>query len=75
MTFSEGLNPDWSVLELKDAHGADVALGSVSVDPSDPRRITAPVRAKLPPGTYTVHWRAVGRDDRPASGSYIFELR
>lgn len=75
ITFSEGLVPAFSGLELKDASGKAAPIGPASVNPKDNKQLAAPVTASLGPGTYTVYWHAVGDDTHHVSGHYSFQLK
>lgn len=75
ITFSEGLVPAFSGLELKDASGKTAALGPASVSPQDRTQLAAPVTAPLGPGAYTVNWHAVGDDTHHVSGHYSFQVK
>lgn len=75
ITFSEGLVPAFSGLELKDAAGKALALGPASVNPQDKKQLVAPVTAPLGTGTYSVYWHAVGDDTHHVSGHYSFEVK
>lgn len=75
ITFSEGLVAAFSGLELKDLAGHAMALGPSIVDPQDHKQLTAPIKAPLPPGTYTASWHAVGDDTHHVSGHYSFQVR
>jgi methionine-rich copper-binding protein CopC len=56
---------------LADAANKQVAVGAArAVD----NRVTAPVTAPLPNGTYTVGWRVVAADGHPVTGSYKFTV-
>jgi methionine-rich copper-binding protein CopC len=75
ITFSEGLVAAFSGLELKDAAGHAMALRPSMVDPQDHKQLAAPIKAPLPPGTYTANWHAVGDDTHHVSGHYSFQVK
>ncbi|MFI4935624.1 MAG: copper homeostasis periplasmic binding protein CopC [Caulobacterales bacterium] len=75
ITFSEGLIAAFSGLELDDAAGKAQALGPVTVGGADKKTMSAPVKAHLAPGTYTVNWHAVGDDTHHVTGHYSFEVK
>lgn len=75
ITFSEGLIAPFSGLALKNAAGQSAPLGPATVDPRDKKQLSARVTARLPPGTYTVFWHAVGDDTHHVAGHYSFQVR
>jgi methionine-rich copper-binding protein CopC len=57
LSFTEGVEPLFSTIELRDARGTVVATGKPRTEPGNNRRLVI----ELPPlgsGTYTVKWRA-----------------
>lgn len=75
ITFSEGLVPVFSGLELKDASGRVLGLGPASVGPADKKQLAARITAPLGAGTYTVYWHAVGDDTHHVAGHYSFAVK
>ena len=75
ITFSEGVVPAFSGLELKDAAGKTVSLGPTTIISPDKTQLAASVKAHLGPGTYTVFWRALGDDTHHVSGHYSFQVK
>src|SRR5579859_6876755 len=62
LTFSEGVIPKFSGLELKGDGGKSVATGQAALDPKDNKQLIVPLKAALAPGDYTVTWHAVSED-------------
>ncbi|MBO2452951.1 copper resistance protein CopC [Actinomadura barringtoniae] len=56
---------------LADSANKQVTVGAAqAVD----NKVTAPLSAQLPNGTYTVGWRVVATDGHPVTGSYKFTV-
>lgn len=73
ITFTEGVEPLFSTIELRDANGAAVSTGKPHVAPDNNRRLTIDL-PKLPPGTYTVIWHATSVDTHKTEGRYQFTV-
>ncbi|MFI4979865.1 MAG: copper resistance protein CopC [Nevskiales bacterium] len=73
ITFTEGVEPLFSTIELRDANGAAISTGKPRVAPDNNRRLTIGL-PKLPPGTYTVIWHATSVDTHKTEGSYQFTV-
>jgi hypothetical protein len=73
ITFTEGVEPLFSTIELRDAGGAVVATGKPHVAPDDNRRLAIDL-PKLPPGSYTVIWHVTSVDTHKTEGSYRFTV-
>jgi len=73
ITFTEGVEPLFSTIELRNANGAAVSTGQPHVAPDNNRRMTIEL-PKLPPGTYTVIWHATSVDTHKTEGSYQFTV-
>jgi methionine-rich copper-binding protein CopC len=71
--FTQELEPAFSTVTVTDAAGNRVDGGDAAVDPTDPSELRATLK-KLPPGTYTVHWRVVSVDTHPTAGDFTFDI-
>lgn len=60
-----------TALSLQDASGATFDLGALPTDAGNAFAIPAPA---LPPGRYTLGWRAVGADTHVVSGEVHFTI-
>ena len=60
-----------TALSLQDATGTTFDLGALPTDASSAFAIAAPA---LPPGQYTLGWRAVGADTHVVSGEVHFTI-
>ena len=74
LKFSEELEPKFSNIALADASGAAEPLDAPSVDPADHAVLVARVGKTLPPGVYTVSWRAVSLDTHRTQGAFKFTV-
>ena len=73
ITFTEGVEPRFSGIEVTSGQGA-------RVDKSDPHLVAgdnlhlAVDLTPLPPGTYTVHWYATAVDTHKTDGTFQFTV-
>jgi copper resistance protein C len=73
MTFTEGVEPLFSTIEVRAATGTVVSTGTPHVVPDNNRRLAIEL-PKLPRGTYTVIWHATSVDTHKTEGSYRFTV-
>jgi methionine-rich copper-binding protein CopC len=73
ITFTEGLEPDFSSLTVEDDSGQRVDLGDAHTAPDNPMRFSVGLKP-LKPGSYTVLWRATSVDTHKTNGSYSFTV-
>jgi hypothetical protein len=73
--FSEGVEPHFSSISLKNEGGAEVAHGKPAVDPADNSVLIVKTSAPLAPGVYTVSWKAVSVDTHHTQGSFQFTVK
>ena len=71
ITFTEGVGPLFSTIEVHGASGATVSTGTPHRAPSNNRRLIVEM-PKLPPGTYTVIWHVTSVDTHKTEGNYQF---
>ena len=74
MTFSEELEPKFSVIKLLDSKGAVVSKAAAVLDPSNAKHITLAL-PKLPAGVYTVRWTSSAADGHRLSRTYTFTIK
>jgi methionine-rich copper-binding protein CopC len=74
LTFSEGVIPKFSGLELKDQGGKTIATGPAATDPKDKKQLVVPLKAPLAAGGYTVNWHVVSEDTHRVEGQYSFKV-
>ena len=73
--FSEGVEPNFSSISLKDEGGSEVAHGKPASDPSDNAVLIIKTTAPLRPGVYSVSWKAVSADTHHTQGSFQFTVK
>ncbi len=73
ITFTEGVEPLFSTIEVHGANGAAVSTGTPHVAPDNNRRLAVEL-PKLPPGTYTVIWHVTSVDTHKTEGNYQFTV-
>jgi methionine-rich copper-binding protein CopC len=74
LSFSEGVIPKFSGIELKDQTGKVIATPAAATDPKDKTQLLVPLREPLPPGTYDIDWHAVGADTHRVHGHFSFRV-
>jgi copper resistance protein C len=73
ITYTEGVEPDFSTIEVDDSHGT-------RVDKADPHLVGDAGRQlsvslpKLPPGQYTVNWHVTSVDTHKTEGRFNFSV-
>jgi copper resistance protein C len=73
MWFTQQLAPAFTTAMVTDQSGNSVDSGAAQVDPKDPTELRVPLKP-LPPGTYTVTWRALSVDTHTTQGHFNFEV-
>jgi methionine-rich copper-binding protein CopC len=73
ITFTEGLEPDFSSLTVEDQSGQRVDLGDAHTAPGNPMRFSVGLKP-LKPGNYKVLWHATSVDTHKTNGSYGFTV-
>ena len=73
LTFTEGLEPAYSGLQVKDERGAQVDRKDAHVDSANPLLLRASLEP-LPPGLYTVSWRILSVDGHVSEGRFAFRV-
>ena len=74
LTFTEGVEPLFSTIELRDAHGTVMATGKPRMEQGNNRRLIVELPA-LGSGSYTVTWHATSVDTHKTEGSYQFTVK
>jgi methionine-rich copper-binding protein CopC len=74
LTFTEGIEPLFSTIELRDAQGTTVATGQLHAQQGNNRRLVVELPA-LSSGRYTVIWHATSVDTHKTEGSYRFTVK
>jgi copper resistance protein C len=73
MTYTEGVEPLFSTIEVDGPNGAAIATGKPHVAPDDNKRLGVEL-PKLGPGTYTVIWHITSVDTHKTEGRYKFTI-
>jgi len=72
ITFTEGVEPHFSSIEVLDAAGKRLDSGDPHTEgPIESLAVDLP---KLPPGTYTVIWHATSVDTHRTEGKFTFSV-
>lgn len=75
LNFSEGVEPAFSGVEVKDANGQAIKTGKPAVSPTDKKQLTVPLESGLNSGKYTVDWHVVSVDGHKTKGEYHFQVK
>jgi copper resistance protein C len=70
LSFTQKLEKTFSSVEVRNAAGAKVDQGNVSVSGN---RMSVGL-GSLPPGTYKVHWHVLSVDTHKTEGSFSFSV-
>jgi len=73
IAFTEGVEPKFSTIEVKDAKGQRVDKADPHTAPADATRLTVSLAA-LPPGLYSVVWHATAVDTHKTEGNFHFTV-
>jgi copper resistance protein C len=73
LTFTEGVEPLFSTIELRNAQGLVISTGKPHLT-SINRQLVIELPA-LPPGEYTVVWHATSVDTHKTEGSFRFTIK
>lgn len=75
LTFSEGVEANFSGLTLTGPAQAKITTGSASVNAKDNTQLVVPLEQPLAPGNYTVDWHVVSVDGHKTKGQYHFSVK
>ncbi len=73
LTFTEGVEPLFTTVQLRDAGGVTLATGKPHTDPSNDRRLIVELPT-LHSGTDTVIWHATSVDTHKTDGQFHFTV-
>jgi copper resistance protein C len=73
LTFSEGIEPRFSGIDLATGDGRKVATGAAVVDPANDKQLVLAL-PPLAPGRYRVRWHVVSVDTHRTEGEYSFAV-
>ncbi len=71
LTFTEGVEPAFSNIEVADGQGHAVAVGSLEHPSAPTLRVSLPALAG---GTYRVRWKVVSEDTHETQGTFEFSV-
>lgn len=74
LTFNEPIEIAFTRIRLIDSTGKAMSGDATQADKSDPKAAVLPLPT-LAPGTYIVHWAAVGRDGHRVKGEFSFSVK
>lgn len=74
ITYSEGVEPKFSTIEVQDAAGKRVDKNDPHTAPSDNKVLSVGLPS-LPPGTYKVIWHATAVDTHKTEGTFTFTIK
>ena len=74
ITFTEGVEPRFSTIEVQDATGRRVDGGDVHTAPANNKILSVSV-PQLAPGPYTVVWHVTAVDTHKTEGKFQFTIR
>ncbi|MFH7904910.1 CopC domain-containing protein YobA [Enterobacter cloacae] len=75
LNFSEGIEPGFSGVVVKDAQGNVVKTGDIQRDEQNKAQFNVPLEQTLVAGTYQVDWHVVSVDGHKTKGSYRFSVK
>jgi methionine-rich copper-binding protein CopC len=73
LTFTEGVEPLFSSIEVRNAEGTVVTTGKPHLAAGNPRRLAIDLPA-LRGGKYTVIWHVTSEDTHKTEGSFQFSV-
>ncbi|HEY1935490.1 MAG TPA: copper resistance protein CopC [Acetobacteraceae bacterium] len=73
ITYTEGVEPDFSTIEVQNAQGARVDEGHPHLLNGEQRKLSVNL-PKLPPGKYTVTWHVTSVDTHKTEGRFHFTV-
>ncbi len=71
--FTQGVEPDFSKIQVQDASGTSETDGVAATLPDDATRLTIKLK-KIPAGTYTVIWHVTSVDTHKTQGKFHFSV-
>ena len=74
ITYTEGVEPRFSTIEVQDAAGKRVDKNDAHTSPADNKVLAVGLPA-LPPGTYTVIWHVTAVDTHKTEGKFGFTVK
>lgn len=75
LSFSEGIEPQFSGVVVTDDQQKAVKTGAVKRDEKNKAQLIVPLEQPLTAGTYQVDWHVVSVDGHKTKGSYHFSVK
>ena len=75
LNFSEGIETQFSGVNLTGPQQKTITLGKPVRSDSNKAQLTVPVEQALTPGEYTVNWHVVSVDGHKTKGQYTFTVK
>ncbi len=72
--FTQGVEPDFSRIQVQDASGASATDGVATTLPNDPTHLTIKLKT-LGAGEYTVSWHVTSVDTHKTQGKFHFSIK
>jgi methionine-rich copper-binding protein CopC len=73
LTFTQGVEPDFSKIDVQDSSGASVDAGPAHTVGGDKTHFGVPIKP-VGPGTYTVIWHVTSVDTHKTQGKFHFTV-
>lgn len=75
LNFSEGIEVNFTKVNVTDENKQTIKTGKAALDPSDNTKVIIPVESKLAAGKYDVQWSVVSVDGHKTKGNYSFTVK
>lgn len=75
LNFSEGIEVNFTKVNVTDANKQVIKMGKAALDPSNNTKVIIPVESKLAAGKYDVQWSVVSVDGHKTKGNYSFTVK
>ncbi|HEQ1857168.1 copper homeostasis periplasmic binding protein CopC [Providencia sp. wls1943] len=75
LNFSEGIEVNFTKVNVTDANKQVIKTGKAALDPSNNTKVIIPVESKLAAGKYDVQWSVVSVDGHKTKGNYSFTVK
>ncbi len=73
LIYTQGVEPDFSTIEVTDSSGASVTTGPAHTADGDKTHLAVPLK-KIGPGTYHVVWHVTSVDTHKTQGKFMFSV-
>ena len=74
LTFTEGIEPAFSSVELRNSDGRSIPTGAAIIDERNDKQLVLSVSG-LDAGRYKVRWHVVSTDGHRSEGQFGFQVR